>query len=279
MTSSTEDLAQNEMSTAELLAEEIDPDDHKPGQRVQKKRDRALEQEMYLSSPHPCGYFSKRVASTLFVNPAIALHASQYEYLLSQGFRRSGSTAYRPYCSSCDACIAARVDVYDFSPSRSFRRVWNRNQDLSVVAHDAKFYPEHFELYKRYIKDRHDEGPMDTPTPESYLEFLGCRWGYSYFYSFYLAEELVMVAVVDALPSSLSAVYTFFDPQFEKRSLGTYAVLWQIEKVRQLKKRWLYLGYWIPNCRKMQYKSRFKPLEIFWNQGWTRFDPLLDVTL
>jgi arginine-tRNA-protein transferase len=79
-----------------------------------------------------------------------------------------------------------------------------------------------------------------------------------------------MVSVVDRVEDGLSAVYTFFDPEREKQSLGTYAVLWQIEAARRLALPYVYLGYWIAASRKMAYKANYKPLEGLVNGEWGR---------
>ncbi len=77
------------------------------------------------------------------------------------------------------------------------------------------------------------------------------------------------MAVVDELQDGLSAIYTFFDPLQDKRSLGSYAILWQVQRARALGLDYLYLGYWIKGCRKMAYKSAYRPLELHVNSRWT----------
>jgi leucyl-tRNA---protein transferase len=111
---------------------------------------------------------------------------------------------------------------------------------------------------------------MDDATPERYLQFLTSHWADTIFYEFRLEKQLLAVAVVDVLATGLLAVYTFFDPAFEKRGLGTFAVLWEIEEVKRLRLEWLYLGYWIENCRKMSYKTNYQPIEYYSNFQWIK---------
>ena len=187
---------------------------------------------------------------------------------MEAGFRRSGEYVYRPRCSACRACIPARIPVNAFTPTRSQRRTWQRNQDLQITALPAAFSEEHFALYRRYIGARHPGGGMDVADPERYREFLFSAWSDTWCYEFRLGPRLLAVAVVDRLVRGFSAIYTFFDPSYAERGLGTYAVLWEIAEAQRLELAWLYLGYWIEECPKMSYKTRYRPLEIFRNGLW-----------
>ncbi len=164
-----------------------------------------------------------------------------------------------------------RIPVSDFQPSRNQKRAWQRNHDIEVRQVAMVYQDEHFQLYRHYLSSRHSGGGMDHMSPEQYQEFIilssldGTR-----LYEFRLQNELLAVAVVDHLPQGLSAVYTFFNPDYQTRSLGTYAILWQIHEARRLEQGWVYLGYWIKECDKMSYKNRFQPLEIYRNNGWLR---------
>lgn len=225
---------------------------------------------LFLSQSHDCGYWSGRRSATLFADPSVAMEDGLYAFLLEQGFRRSGKHVYRHHCVACCACIAVRVPVDDFSPKRSLRRVWQRNQDLSVHVLPASVTSERFHLYRSYIHARHHDGPMGHPEIQAFSEFLYAPWSTTRFVEFRKNDRLLMVAVMDILPEALSAVYTFFDPEEVARSLGTYAILWQIRKAQGLEKRHLYLGYWIENCQKMHYKARFQPLELYQEAKWVR---------
>ncbi len=228
--------------------------------------------DFFLSPDHDCSYRPQETARTLFVDPAFAMGANVYQGLIDQGFRRSGGHVYRPYCPRCQACVALRVPVGEFRPRRAQRRCWKKNQpllDVSIVP--AGFHDEHFELYKRYTGNRHPEGDMRDATPEVYLDFLSGSWTQTLFCEFRLEQRLAGVAVTDLLPKGLSAVYTFFDPELTSLSLGVFAVLWQIEQTRRLGLPWLYLGYWIENCRKMHYKEEYRPMEAWTGSEWKYF--------
>lgn len=229
--------------------------------------------ELFLTPPHPCGYLEEHNGATLFVNPETPMDAPRYEQLMSIGFRRSGNIVYRPWCAGCTACVPVRLPVERFVYSRAFRRVVKRNQNLTVHQEEPAFTAERFALYRRYLLERHGDGPMANPTPEEFEEFLLCRWNAVRFVDFRLQGRLVMTAVLDRLPSSLSAVYCFYDPDETHRSPGTYAILWEIEQARQLGLTWLYLGYWIGDSPKMRYKSRFQPMEAYLMRQWRPMPP------
>ncbi|MDX1513735.1 MAG: GNAT family N-acetyltransferase, partial [Gammaproteobacteria bacterium] len=130
---------------------------------------------------------------------------------------------------------------------------------------------EHFALYKAYMHARHRGGSMDNPTPKQFREFLCSSWADTEFFEFRLGRQLAAVAVCDRLGDGLSAVYTFFDPTLSNRSLGTYAILWEIEHTRRLGLEWLYLGYLIEASSKMRYKSDYRPQQRFIDGRWLEY--------
>ena len=223
---------------------------------------------LYLSPEHPCGYLPGESARTVFLDPQVTPQQSLYSAFAAQGFRRSGGFLYRPQCERCHACVPVRIPVMEFRPDRTQRRVWRLNQDLAIRLRPTEADPEHFALYQRYLIQRHPGGGMDQHTAADYNAFLTSRWSNTLSVEFRLAGQLLGVAVVDELDDALSAVYTYFDPALARRSLGTFAILWQIEEARRRGLRWLYLGYWIEGSRKMAYKDRFRPFERFGPDGW-----------
>ena len=226
---------------------------------------------LLVTPAHECGYLPRRSARTTFVSPSVTKSSGLLGALSEHGFRRSGEHIYRPLCRECRACIAVRVPVREFRPRRIQRRVWRRNQDLRVIERDASYREEHYRLYRRYVATRHRGGSMDNATPSDYLGFLRASWADCVLYEFRRDRHLVAVAASDRLPGALSAVYTFYDPEHDSRSLGIYCILWQIEAARRRGREWLYLGYWIEGCDKMRYKQHFLPQERLIEGRWVRF--------
>lgn len=225
--------------------------------------------KVYTTYPHSCSYLDDQEATTLFVDPRQPVDKLLYSNLSVLGFRRSGSHIYRPHCTHCDACVPARIPVARFHPRRGQSRTWKRNADLRVCRSNSLRDDEAFALYCRYIELRHADGDMYPPDREQYESFLNDAWDCTHYYRFYDNRALLALAVVDELQDGLSAIYTFFDPAADRRSLGTYAILWQISRARELGLDYLYLGYWIRGCRKMAYKSDFRPLELYQGNRWT----------
>lgn len=219
--------------------------------------------------PHPCGYLEDQEATTVFVDPQTPVDQRLYSRLSELGFRRSGSYLYRPQCTHCQACVPARVPVELFVPSRNQRRCWRRNRDLDVSDSREIDFDEHYELYARYIELRHKNGEMYPPSEDQFRSFLNNAWDSTRYVEFRMRGRLIATAVTDILTGGISAIYTYYDPDEARRSLGSYAILYQIEWARRLGLPSLYLGYWISQCQKMAYKSEFQPLEVLKESRWT----------
>ena len=226
--------------------------------------------KFYATQPHSCSYLPDQLATTLFLDPVEPIDEPLYGELSSLGFRRSGDHLYRPHCTGCSSCIPVRIPAQAFRPNRQQKRVLKRNADLTVTVQRPQLTDEYYALYARYISLRHADGDMYPPSPEQFLNFLARDWPFSVFYEFRLAERLMAVAVTDVLPNGLSAVYTFYDPDEEARSLGRYGILWQLKETQRLERAALYLGYWIKDCRKMNYKTEYRPIELLINHRWVQ---------
>ena len=228
-------------------------------------------QFFYTTAPLPCPYLpgrtERKIVTELSGTEAEALH----ERLSRAGFRRSHNIAYAPVCPGCQACVPIRVVSEDFTPDRTQRRILRANANLTVSEMPARATAEQFTLFQRYQKNRHADGDMaamgyydyramieDTPISTGLLEFRDAQ------------DRLLGACLTDWLADGLSAVYSFFDTNEEKRSLGTFAVLWLIGRARSLGLPYVYLGYWVPESRKMAYKARFRPSEILISGAWHR---------
>ena len=223
---------------------------------------------LFRTSPHPCSYKENQRSATVFVDPDLAIDKSLNSKLSDLGYRRSGAHLYRPDCDFCSACISCRVPVEFYHFRRSQRRILTNNRDLAVVEKNDLTCDESFSLYERYINKRHADGDMYPATPEQFEAFIKTKTVDTRFYLFYRGTKLLAVSVTDVLEHGLSAVYTFFDPAEPKRSLGIHSVLHQVNKAKEFGLPYLFLGYWIKNCKKMEYKSLFRPMEMLVDGNW-----------
>ena len=226
------------------------------------------ELRFFLTPEHPCSYLHDRQAKTLFLDPRETITSNMYAQLTQHGFRRSGGHLYRPQCAGCTACIPTRLKVEAFEPNRSQRRTARRNQDLRFEITTAAFSGAAFTLYERYIANRHDDGDMFPASEDQFRSFLLSPWASTYFLCGYLGTALVAVGVFDRLDNGLSAVYTFYDPKLDARSLGTQVILEEINLTRELNLPHLYLGYWIKDSEKMRYKTNYRPVQLLVNGQW-----------
>ena len=231
---------------------------------------------LFLTAPHPCSYLDDRLAQSAFIDPALPLTPALYSQLMALGFRRSGDDVYRPCCKLCSACIPVRLPVSRFRPNRSQKRCWRKHGKTVALIKPPVFEQAHYDMYMRYQTVRHADGDMASSSPGDYIRFLGSSWCETKFVEFSIGGELAGLAVIDQVDNALSAVYTFYEPKFADYSLGTYAVLWQIEQARLQQREYVYLGFWIKACKKMAYKSNYQPMQVFSDNGWHEL-PLSDV--
>lgn len=217
-----------------------------------------------------CPYFQDRSANyQLVCHPAPS--ASDYRELMDLHFRRSGDTYYRPACEGCRACIPIRVRVSDFRLSRSQRRVLRRNTDVCVEVGPLEYSDELYEMYTRYQSAIHG-GAMSMAAEEFHRTFCESPVD-SLGMSLYHGGRRVGFGMLDVFEDALSSVYFFYEPDLRDRSLGVYSSLLEIEECRRRNLAYWYLGFYVRDCRKMEYKRQFRPHELLDETGvWRRCD-------
>ena len=218
----------------------------------------------------PCPYLPGRKERSIVTALAGPEADSAYDEMLRGGFRRSHLAAYRPACPDCRACVSARVRVDAFTPSRSLRRVIARNAGVSLRLMPALARPDHYALFQRYLAARHADGAMASMGREGYGALVEESAVETRLAEFRCPDgRLYGVSVFDIVADGLSAVYSFYEPLRAKDSPGSYMILRLLDEARERALPYLYLGYWIDGCDKMDYKARFRPLEVHGADGWT----------
>ncbi|HVW56640.1 MAG TPA: arginyltransferase [Rhizobiaceae bacterium] len=238
--------------------------------------------QFFLTAPSPCPYVEGQFERKVFTH-LVGEKAPELNDLLTQGgFRRSQNIAYRPACENCRSCISVRILANEFTPSRNMKRVMARNADLIGSAHDAEPSTEQYSLFRSYLDARHKRGGMSDMTVLDYammvedshvetkiIEYR--RRGPDSFITGKGQGELIAVALSDVMSDGLSMVYSYFNPEMEDRSLGTFMILDHINRARAAGLPHVYLGYWVSGSRKMAYKIRFRPQEHLGPKGWERY--------
>ncbi|WP_196137996.1 arginyltransferase [Aliikangiella sp. G2MR2-5] len=224
----------------------------------------------FITPPHDCPYLIEQKSQTIFLSPEIHADTLLYTALINQGFRRSGEHIYRPQCNNCQACISVRIPVDHYSYSRSEKRILKKAGKFNISVEPAKFDQKHYLLFDQYISARHRDGDMFPTSPQQFKEFLLSDWLETNHLNFIDIQtgKLSACCVFDTVNDGLSAVYTYFDVSLESYSLGKLAILKLIERAKQLKLPYVYLGYWIKECSKMSYKGKYRPLECFVKNRW-----------
>lgn len=217
----------------------------------------------------PCPYLPGRVERNLFTELRGAAAPDLHDNLARAGFRRSHHIVYRPACPDCARCIPVRIVADGFRASSSQRRIRNRNRDLSVEELPAEATAEQYDLFLAYQQSRHGGGEMAAMTATDYRSMVEDTSVSTRMVEFRdPSGGLVAACLVDCLSDGLSAVYSFFDAAAQSRSLGTFMILWLIERTLARRRTHVYLGYWVSECAKMSYKTRFHPLEALGPEGW-----------
>jgi leucyl-tRNA---protein transferase len=234
--------------------------------------------QFYLTAPSACPYLAGKEERKVFTH-LVGERAAELNNILTQGgFRRSQSIAYRPACEGCRSCVSVRVVADEFRPTRSMRRIANRNADVTSEMKIAVPTSEQYAIFRGYLDSRHRDGGMADMTVLDYammvedshietriIEYRRHGDGRN-------GDDLLAVALTDVLGDGLSMVYSFFEPDEAGRSLGTLMVLDHIERAQRMGLAYVYLGYWVSGSRKMDYKGRFLPQERLTPDGWARVD-------
>lgn len=228
----------------------------------------------FLTAPSPCPYLEGKAERKVFAHLPLSDGPAVNDVLTEVGFRRSQNIAYRPACEGCDACVSARIPVADYSFSKSEERILDRSADLSRHLVEAEATREQFELLRRYLLARHAGGGMADMTWLDYVAMVEDTAVRTHLIEYRLPTDdggpgdLVGCVLVDVLMDGLSLVYSFYDPDERRRSLGSFIILDHVRQARGASLPYVYLGYWVQGSGKMGYKARFSPLEVLRYGGW-----------
>ncbi len=230
-------------------------------------------QFFYTTAPLPCPYVAGRVERKVVTEITGADAEEVHDRLSRAGFRRSHNIAYAPVCPNCNACVPIRIPVERFRPGRTLRKCLKANEGVEGFEVPAHATTEQFALFQRYQAARHVEGDMAGMTFYDYRAMIEDTPIDTFMVEFREPDDrLIGACLTDRLGDGLSAVYSFFEPSLARRSLGSFSVMWLIDRAVEMGLPYIYLGYWVAESRKMAYKARFRPSEILAGGVWRELD-------
>ncbi|MEL7496580.1 MAG: arginyltransferase [Planctomycetota bacterium] len=220
-----------------------------------------------------CPYLEGEVARMPLRMPIGPVSQLEIDYRLAEGHRRTGEFVYQTQCPTCQACQPIRIKCEPYRFSKSAKRVIRNNdrfleQRLSELVCDQP----RIDLFNKHRRLR-GLAKQDVDIDREEYE-----WGFvkscfsSFEISYWDEGRLVAVAICDQGQTAMSAVYTYYDPDYASHGIGTYSILKQIEYCQQRDIEYLYLGYYVADSPHMKYKARFLPQERLIGNQWVKFE-------
>jgi arginyl-tRNA--protein-N-Asp/Glu arginylyltransferase len=231
-------------------------------------------QLLTLAEPYECSYLPNTKANSVFLPKGFEPSWAQYSELSRIGFRRSGDHYYRPNCPWCNACQSSRIICSEINlNSKSFKRIINKAKNLNMAIEKPIFSTSHYDVYEKYINSRHNDGDMYPASIDQYKNFLLVQTEFSRLFTIKDQDgRLISCTAIDIVDDGISAIYTYFDPEYSYLSPGTLAVLMLCKHALSRSLNFVYLGYWVKESPKMSYKKRFKPLEVYNGVSWVKME-------
>ena len=182
--------------------------------------------------------------------------------LIERGYRRFGRMYFRPVCQHCDECKSIKIDVNNYTFSKSERRVLKKSKDITILIQKPSMTQVHLELFDKYHNHMHHKKGWDfhPVTPDHYYNsFVVGYEDFGYEVLYYFQDKLIGVDLIDILPEGISSIYCYYDPDFSSYSLGKLSLLKQIQIAQENNLKWIYLGYYVKECPSLAYKAEYTP--------------------
>jgi len=188
--------------------------------------------------------------------------AMQCQELIERGYRRFGKMYFRPICSTCNECQSIKIDVKNFEFSKSQKRVLNKAKSFKTYIQRPSMSKAHLDLFEKYhiyMKDKKNWEHSPTNPQAYYSSFVDGHNGFGYEILYYDDDKLIGIDLIDILEDGISSIYFYYDPSYDKYSLGKLSLLYQIKYAKTQNKEWIYLGYYVKDCPSLSYKAEYKP--------------------
>ena len=208
-----------------------------------------------------CSYLADKKQTTHYkvIDNATPEHTHE---LIERGYRRFGKMYFRPICSDCNECQSIKIDVENFTFSKSARRVLKKAKDIKTYIRKPTLTQEHLDIFEKYHRFMHKKKEWDynqTTAEHYYNSFVVGHEDFGYEVLYYHNDILIAVDLIDVLQDGISSIYFYYDPKYSHLSLGKYSLYNQIKYAKHTNKQWIYLGYYVEECPSLSYKSHYKP--------------------
>jgi len=184
------------------------------------------------------------------------------ERLIDRGWRRFGKMFFRPICADCYACESLKIDVKSFQFSKSMRRIIKKNSSFEILVQRPSMTQEHIKLFNKYHLHMHHKRAWDLQQVNAnnyYSSFVDGANEFGYEVLYFNDDKLIGVDLIDILPNSVSSIYFYYDPDYEKYSLGKYSMYRQIMYAQANDLSWIQMGYYVEGCQSLEYKASYSP--------------------
>lgn len=199
------------------------------------------------------------------------MEPAQFDQYLALGWRLLGYSVIRHNFAVCRGricrTIPLRVRLNDsFAFSKSQRQLLRRNADLTVQCHSIRLNAEKETLFRLHTERFRDRQPLSIYSflhPEAHeMPLTGLEL------CIYEAGQLIACSYFHLGESAMSATYCFFNPEYKRRSLGSYTMLLELQLAREMGKQLYYHGYCYDVPSAFDYKLNFNNLESMdWQSG------------
>ena len=182
--------------------------------------------------------------------------------LIERGFRRFGKMYFRPICEGCDECKSIKIDVENYTFSKSAKRIMKKAKDIQVYIQQPSLSKEHLEVFDKYHRYMHHKKGWEytqTSAEHYYSSFVNGYEDFGYEVLYFFENRLIGVDLIDILEDGISSIYFYYDPDFSSYSLGKLSLYNQIKYAKNSSKAWIYLGYYVKECPSLAYKAEYKP--------------------
>ena len=189
--------------------------------------------------------------------PINSLKGEQLDEYLERGWFRMGqsifTTNFLKFSGLIYSVIWLRIDLLNFKPSKTQLKFQKLNANFRVeIKSSIALTPEHLILFNKYK----NHVPFDAAPSLTYLLFDDKFNNVfdSYEVNIYDKQKLIACGIFDVGNDASTGITCFYDPDYQKYSLGKYLMFLKMEFSKNQGMSYFYPGYFAPNYPMFDYK-------------------------